>query len=777
MPVFEAHSGLFYPRRVMIHCLSSCRVLKRRPLTVYYCASAASYARRARLSSHLAQLRCWRVHDAHRVYPLYLFAGVRMSLRRELRYPALPENDSESKLGYLYHLVGLSPRAPAFGLHDEHSRVEAAKQSRHTANPTLRSSLSARMRGNGRLYRCQRHIAPWMSVVYATWYHSRHIIPAHSCRAGYPLVPGAVHLHLPPPPRQEPAAPTPQIPRSKAVDSDLPFVSKLSRGWCSLRTKRARCRRPSLPNAGVRQEARGERGYGNGWKPHARAVISDADNTPRGAELAICVLPHARPLLPAVRSSSLCAASKWYWYPYTTSCPRSPRRRGRRHSLRSRAATDSLWGFMYNGHRALGAMRMGIDSGCRDGKCKASVGYLYAVRVLGAGSPWGSFETQGARDDESRFRAARDDNGRDVDEAGILSATRLREADQEPQCAYPRALSPPQDWQPRPPLDYEIAAAYCRPSCRVQGVLAVPPALSPSPTFVRSTSTQAPRVACLAKPRTRRRQRRPTLASCADAVPFDSDCATSTLRACPVDWVVLKHPVVFVLELRCILVLSNKGVGWGDLLIGVAFLAHNPLIDSLRESSGGLGRGFSCAFSTAMSCRSLWASSLRTDNGPLGQCSRSRHGPLISPLFWRTHSGDSRDCGAVDGWASTWASIEVPAALRYEAKAGLGSYLHVSQVSLPSMFHHCSNFIITGDFHLIPAADLNLLTHVDSDEIIGEIEPWETENTTQRLGVVGMRKVYRARIFGHQDPMTAIVYEGSQFSKACFSAWLRISFD
>ncbi|KAJ7677777.1 hypothetical protein DFH06DRAFT_1121345 [Mycena polygramma] len=118
-------------------------------------------------------------------------------------------------------------------------------------------------------------------------------------------------------------------------------------------------------------------------------------------------------------------------------------------------------------------------------------------------------------------------------------------------------------------------------------------------------------------------------------------------------------------------------------------------------------------------------------------------------------------------------------ALRYETKAGLGTYLHLTQVSLPSMFDHCSNFIITENFRLIPAGDLNILTQVGSDEIIEEdvIEPRETGNVTRRIGVVGTRRVYRARIFGHLDPMTAIVYEGSQFSKACFSAWLRITFD
>jgi hypothetical protein len=47
------------------------------------------------------------------------------------------------------------------------------------------------------------------------------------------------------------------------------------------------------------------------------------------------------------------------------------------------------------------------------------------------------------------------------------------------------------------------------------------------------------------------------------------------------------------------------------------------------------------------------------------------------------------------------------------------------------------------------------------------IEPREI-GTAIRKVVIGRRKVYRARIFGSQDPMTAIVYEGSQFDKAGF---------
>ncbi|KAJ7677772.1 hypothetical protein DFH06DRAFT_560175 [Mycena polygramma] len=125
----------------------------------------------------------------------------------------------------------------------------------------------------------------------------------------------------------------------------------------------------------------------------------------------------------------------------------------------------------------------------------------------------------------------------------------------------------------------------------------------------------------------------------------------------------------------------------------------------------------------------------------------------------------------------------IPACVTYYIypRAGLWTSLHLTQVSLPSMFDHCSNFIITestfnawekpkSDFRQIPAGDLNLLVQVGSDEFIEAdvIDEQETGNVTPRKSVVGTRKLYRARIFGNQDPMTVIAYEGSEFSK-----WMR----
>lgn len=74
------------------------------------------------------------------------------------------------------------------------------------------------------------------------------------------------------------------------------------------------------------------------------------------------------------------------------------------------------------------------------------------------------------------------------------------------------------------------------------------------------------------------------------------------------------------------------------------------------------------------------------------------------------------------------------------------------------------------DFRTIRAGDLNLLTQVGFEETlqVNLAEPWGKRAVFQPKVVVGMRKVYRARVFGTPDPMTAVVYEGSLFDKAAF---------
>ncbi|KAJ7633947.1 hypothetical protein B0H17DRAFT_1280434 [Mycena rosella] len=93
------------------------------------------------------------------------------------------------------------------------------------------------------------------------------------------------------------------------------------------------------------------------------------------------------------------------------------------------------------------------------------------------------------------------------------------------------------------------------------------------------------------------------------------------------------------------------------------------------------------------------------------------------------------------------------------------------------MFDHCSNITITdgnfnvlerrpSDFRSIRLGDLNLLTQMgNEEELISSVVKRRGPRLVRRKVIVGSRKVYRARIFGSQDPMTAVVYEGSQFEK------------
>ncbi|KAJ7462951.1 hypothetical protein FB451DRAFT_1404111 [Mycena latifolia] len=93
------------------------------------------------------------------------------------------------------------------------------------------------------------------------------------------------------------------------------------------------------------------------------------------------------------------------------------------------------------------------------------------------------------------------------------------------------------------------------------------------------------------------------------------------------------------------------------------------------------------------------------------------------------------------------------------------------------MFDHCSNFTISGgtfniwerpasprsDFRSIRLGDLNLLKQVGAVQTLkSDVIDRRGEMSVVRNVVVGTRRVYRARIFGSQDPMTAVVYEGSR---------------
>jgi hypothetical protein len=68
----------------------------------------------------------------------------------------------------------------------------------------------------------------------------------------------------------------------------------------------------------------------------------------------------------------------------------------------------------------------------------------------------------------------------------------------------------------------------------------------------------------------------------------------------------------------------------------------------------------------------------------------------------------------------------------------------------------------------VKLGDLNLLDEIDKDNVV-EWHPIYRKKTGVVVRylkvVVGTRRTYRARIFGSQDPMTAIVYNGHQFEQ------------
>ncbi|KAJ7444665.1 hypothetical protein FB451DRAFT_1413063 [Mycena latifolia] len=70
------------------------------------------------------------------------------------------------------------------------------------------------------------------------------------------------------------------------------------------------------------------------------------------------------------------------------------------------------------------------------------------------------------------------------------------------------------------------------------------------------------------------------------------------------------------------------------------------------------------------------------------------------------------------------------------------------------------------DFRSIRLGNLNLLTQLGKEETLKcDVVERHGETDVVRKTVVGTRRVYRARIFGSQDPITAVVCEGSRFDK------------
>ncbi|KAF8164384.1 hypothetical protein K438DRAFT_268209 [Mycena galopus ATCC 62051] len=72
------------------------------------------------------------------------------------------------------------------------------------------------------------------------------------------------------------------------------------------------------------------------------------------------------------------------------------------------------------------------------------------------------------------------------------------------------------------------------------------------------------------------------------------------------------------------------------------------------------------------------------------------------------------------------------------------------------------------DFCRVNLVDLNLLDEIDQENVV-EQHPIYRRKTGAFIRnirvVVGTRRVHRAQIFGHQDPMTVVVYDDSNFEQ------------
>lgn len=90
----------------------------------------------------------------------------------------------------------------------------------------------------------------------------------------------------------------------------------------------------------------------------------------------------------------------------------------------------------------------------------------------------------------------------------------------------------------------------------------------------------------------------------------------------------------------------------------------------------------------------------------------------------------------------------------------------------------CTSLTGGAGFRSIHLGDLNLLTEVGSEETLkSELveQVGRQDITVRREVIVASRTVYRARVFGSQNPMTAVVYRGAQLEKAT-PTWNSINF-
>jgi hypothetical protein len=67
-----------------------------------------------------------------------------------------------------------------------------------------------------------------------------------------------------------------------------------------------------------------------------------------------------------------------------------------------------------------------------------------------------------------------------------------------------------------------------------------------------------------------------------------------------------------------------------------------------------------------------------------------------------------------------------------------------------------------SDFRFVKLNEVNLLEEVDKEDVI----ECRCIGRRRTRVVVATRRIYSARIFGRQDPMTVVVYNDSKFGQA-----------
>ncbi|KAJ7930767.1 hypothetical protein B0H13DRAFT_1858567 [Mycena leptocephala] len=108
--------------------------------------------------------------------------------------------------------------------------------------------------------------------------------------------------------------------------------------------------------------------------------------------------------------------------------------------------------------------------------------------------------------------------------------------------------------------------------------------------------------------------------------------------------------------------------------------------------------------------------------------------------------------------------------------------LRIADVPRAAALENCRDFTIhggtfnvsttveqsPGDFRVVKLGDLNLLDEIDKQNVV-EWHPVHRKKTGVIVRyvkvIVGTRRIYRARIFGSQDPMTVVVYNDAQFEQ------------